>query len=107
MVMRFATMVPVVSAVLALLVSLFQSRRSLHLKILALEHQVAVYQRSVPRPRIQTTDRLLWAWLSRVWAGWQGGTPFCPALHGPCLATQTFSRPLAAIEPAGEVRPTS
>jgi hypothetical protein len=52
-------MAPVVSAVLALLVSLFQSRRSLHLKILALEHQVAVYQRSVPRPRIQTTDRLL------------------------------------------------
>jgi hypothetical protein len=61
MAMRFSAMAPVVSAVLAFLVSLFQSRRSLHLKILALEHQVAVYQRSVPQPRIQTTDRLLWA----------------------------------------------
>jgi putative transposase len=69
-------MAPVVSAVLVLLVSLFQSRRSLHLKILALEHQVAVYQRSVPRPRIQTTDRLLWAWLARLWAGWRGALHF-------------------------------
>jgi hypothetical protein len=51
--MRFSSMPAVVSAVPAILVSLFQPRRSLHLKIQALEHQVAVYQRSVPRPRIQ------------------------------------------------------
>ena len=51
---------PVISALLAFVVALFRSRRSMQLEILALRHQVAVYQRSVPRPRIQTTDRLLW-----------------------------------------------
>jgi transposase InsO family protein len=43
----------------------------MQLEILALCHQLAVYQRSVPRPRIQPTDRLLWVWLARLWAGWQ------------------------------------
>jgi putative transposase len=69
-------MPPVVSVLLAFLVSLFQSRRALHLKILALQPQVAVYQRSVPRPRIQPTDRLFWSWLSRLWAGWQDALAF-------------------------------
>ena len=52
-------MPPVVSALLAFLVSLFQSHRALQLKILALQPQVAVYQRSVPRARLQPADRLL------------------------------------------------
>ena len=39
--------------------------------ILALRHQLAVYQHSGKRPQIQATDRLFWAWLSRLWAGWQ------------------------------------
>jgi hypothetical protein len=41
----------------------------LHLEHLALRHQLAVYQRSVPRPRLRATDRLCWAWGSRLWAG--------------------------------------
>ena len=69
-------MPPAVSALLAFLVSLFQSRRALQLKILALQHQVAVYQRSVPRPRLQPADRLFWSWLSRLWAGWQEALAF-------------------------------
>ena len=48
----------------------------MQLEILALRHQVAVYQRSVPRPRIQPTDRLLWSWLARAWAGWQDALTF-------------------------------
>ena len=48
----------------------------MQLEILALHHQVAVYQRSVPRPRIQPTDRLLWTWLARLWAGWQNALAF-------------------------------
>jgi hypothetical protein len=62
---------PVISALLAFVVALFCSRWSMQLEILALCHQLAVYQRSVPRPRIQPTDRLLWVWLARLWAGWQ------------------------------------
>jgi hypothetical protein len=64
-------MPPVISALLALLVSLFRSRRSLYLQVLALQHQVAVYKQTVPRPRLHPADRLLWSWLSRLWAEWQ------------------------------------
>jgi putative transposase len=64
-------MPPVLSALLACLGSLFCSRLALHLKILALQHQVAVYQQTVHRPRVRPTDRLLWSWLSRLWPSWQ------------------------------------
>jgi putative transposase len=62
---------PVGSALLAFVAALFRSRRSMQLEILALRHQLAVYQRSMRRPRIQPADRLLWAWLARLWSGWQ------------------------------------
>jgi hypothetical protein len=75
MMMRFLMMPPIVSALLALLVSLFQSRWAMHLQILALQHQVAVYKQTVHRPRLRTTDR---------------------------VATTTVSRPLAAVEPERE-----
>jgi hypothetical protein len=42
----------VVLALLAFLAACFRSRRALQLAILALLHQLAVYQRSVPRLRI-------------------------------------------------------
>ena len=67
---------PVVSALLAFLAACFRSRRSMQLEILALRHRVAVYQRSVPRPCIQPTDRLFWAWLTCLWAGWQNALAF-------------------------------
>ena len=73
---RFATMPPVLTALLAFVVSLFQSRQALHLQILALQHQVSVYKRTVPRPRLHPSDRLFWSWLSRLWSGWQGALPF-------------------------------
>jgi hypothetical protein len=58
------------------LAALNQSRASLCLEHLALRHQLAVYQRSVPRPRLRAMDRLFWAWLSRLWSGWQGALAF-------------------------------
>jgi putative transposase len=69
--MRFLMMPPVISALLAFMTALFRSHASLHLEHLALRHQLAVYQRSVPRPRLHPTDRLLWVWLARFWSGWQ------------------------------------
>jgi putative transposase len=45
--------------------------RQLALGNLALRQQLAVYKRMAPRPRIHTMDRLFWAGLARVWAGWR------------------------------------
>jgi hypothetical protein len=50
---------------------LFQSRASLCLENLALRHQLTVYKQTGARPRLRPTDRLFWAWLSRLWSGWQ------------------------------------
>jgi hypothetical protein len=47
------------------------SHRQLALENLALRHQLAVYKRTVTRPRLRRTDRLLWIALARVWAGWK------------------------------------
>src|SRR5215813_12864519 len=38
---------------------------------LAPRSQLAVLQRSVPRPKVYRRDRLFWVWLSRLWTGWQ------------------------------------
>src|SRR6266404_6229894 len=45
--------------------------RQLALENLALHQQLAVYKRTVPRPKLRTTDRLFWVALARVWAGWR------------------------------------
>ena len=67
---------PVISALCAFVASLFQSRWAMQLKILALQHQVAVYKQTVSRPKLRPSDRLLWAWLSRLWPGWQQALAF-------------------------------
>ena len=69
-------MPPVITAGLAYLASWFRSRHTLHMEILALRHQLAVYQHRVKRPRLQPSDRLFWAWLSRFWSGWQRALAF-------------------------------
>jgi putative transposase len=47
-----------------------RTQRFLVFENLALRHQLAVLQRTAPRPRLRTTDRLLWVVLSRLWNGW-------------------------------------
>jgi putative transposase len=69
-------MFPVIAALLAFLGALFRSRQSLHLQVLALQHQVAVYQQTIHRPRLHPTDRLFWAGLARLWADWQEALAF-------------------------------
>ena len=61
----------VLAALFATFFASFRSRAALHLEILALRHQLSVLQRSVKRPKLTVADRLLWAWLSRVWADWR------------------------------------
>jgi putative transposase len=69
-------MPPVVSALLAFVVALFRSRASLHLENLALRHQLTVYQHTVHRPYLRSTDRLFWAWLLRLWSAWRDALAF-------------------------------
>jgi putative transposase len=69
-------MPPGISALLAFMTALCRSRASLHMEHLALRHQLAVYQRSVPRPHLRATDRLFWAGLSRLWPGWRDALAF-------------------------------
>ena len=69
-------MPPVISALLAFVVALCRSRASLCLENLALRHQVAIYKQTLSRPRLSPIDRLFWAWLSRLWPGWQADLAF-------------------------------
>jgi hypothetical protein len=66
------------SLMITLLLHLFRllpilcgGHRQLALENLALRHQLAVYKRTVSRPRLRRTDRLFWVWLARAWAGWR------------------------------------
>src|SRR2546421_6340919 len=41
------------------------------LENLALREQLAIFQRSVPQPKIRPTDRLFWVCLRKVWKEWK------------------------------------
>src|SRR5215510_3459243 len=69
-------MPPIISALIAFLVSLFRSSASLRLEHLAIRHQLAVYKQMISRPRLRPPDRLLWPWLARLWPGWQAALAF-------------------------------
>jgi len=56
---------------LRLLPFLVGGHRQLALENLALRQQLAVYKRTVPRPKLRALDRLLWVGLARVWTGWR------------------------------------
>jgi hypothetical protein len=60
-------MKPILFALFAFLKASVRSRASMQLEILALRHQLAVCQRSMKRPRLKPTDRILWSWLARLW----------------------------------------
>jgi putative transposase len=69
-------MPPIILTLLAFMAGLFRSRASLYLENLALRHQLAIYKQTVHRPRLHATDRLFWAWLSRLWSAWQDALAF-------------------------------
>jgi len=76
MVRRFLIMLPVISALVAFVAGLLRSRASRCLEHLALRHQLAVDQQTVDRPRLRSTERVLWAWLARLWPGWRDALAF-------------------------------
>src|SRR2546422_4937505 len=77
-------MITLLLHLLRLLPFLCGGHRQLALENLALHQQLAVYKRTMTRPRLRTADRFFWVGLARVWAGWRGSpspllplTPFC------------------------------
>jgi hypothetical protein len=62
----------VLSSVISMLRSCFQTRTSMQIELLALRHQLVVLQRRTKkRPNLRIADRLLWVMLSRVWGQWR------------------------------------
>src|SRR5213594_1367235 len=64
-------MVTLLLRLLRLLPLFCGAHRHLALENLALRHQLAVYKKTMARPKVCTSDRLFWVALSRVWAGWR------------------------------------
>ena len=64
--MVLSTWVTTARLLLALVTFPFRSRLSMQLEVLALRHQLTVCQRSGTKPRLKPTDRIFWAWRSRV-----------------------------------------
>src|ERR1700738_1355029 len=61
-------MITIMSALLSVFSFRFRRRASLELELVALRHQLAVLRRLCSgRPRIFSSDRLLWMWLYRIW----------------------------------------
>jgi integrase-like protein len=61
-------MVTILFAVISILVFRFRSRAALELRLVALQHQLAVLRRQHPRrPQLSSLDRLLWVLLYRIW----------------------------------------
>src|SRR5439155_25117530 len=66
-----SSMITLLLHLLRLLPFLFGGHRQLALEKLALHQQLAVYKRTVRRPKLRRTDRLFWVGLAKVWAGWR------------------------------------
>jgi hypothetical protein len=78
--------------------SVLKTRAALQLENVALRHQISVLQRSAKkRPRLQPADRLLWVWLSRVWADWRSSLVIFQTRNSRWLAPQGVS-PLLDLE---------
>ncbi len=51
--------------------ALFRRQAELAAEILALRQQLAVLEHTSKRPRLRKSDRIFWAWLSRLWSNWR------------------------------------
>ena len=65
-------MVTVVRLMLQTLRASFRTRAALQLELIALRHQLSVFERTRPqRVALTRADRQLWVSLSRVWPAWR------------------------------------
>ena len=55
----------------SLIVSSARTRLSLQFEVAALRHQLSVYRVERRKPRISSSDRMLWSLVSKWWSGWR------------------------------------
>lgn len=56
---------------LGLISSIFRTRHSLILEVIALRQQLAVLKAKRPHPKLAMADKLFWVVLQRFWSGWK------------------------------------
>jgi len=61
----------ILRAVLSFLRAFFSGRANLAAENVMLRQQLIVAHRSIPRPKLRRTDRIVLCWLSRLWSGWR------------------------------------
>ena len=64
-------MIPLLLHLIRLLPFLCGGHRQLAIENLVLRQQLAVFKRTVSRPKLRGSDRFFWVWLSRAWTGWR------------------------------------
>ena len=52
-------------------VALLRSRTNVAAENIAIRHQLLVLQRTAGKVKLKQRDRILWAWLSRLWKNWR------------------------------------
>ena len=90
-------MTPLGRALLAFVASLFRSRVSLQVAIVALRHQLTLYERSSRRPRVRRSDRIVWSWLARQGARWREVLVAVQPATGLAWQRQWFRDPWARL----------
>ena len=99
-------MLPVIRALLAYLVSMFRLREALRLENMALRHQVAVYHRTVHRPRFPANGSPVLVLACPPMGKMAGRARLRAALHGPRVATEAVPGVLATVGSRPQARPT-
>ena len=61
----------IVRTIFLILRAFITDRSAIAAENLALRHQLCILQRSVRRSRLRQRDRILWVWLSQLWADWR------------------------------------
>ena len=62
---------PIFSIIGSFVWAFLSDRAELAAEIVALRHQLTILQRSAKRPKLRKRDRILWVWLSKLWANWR------------------------------------
>jgi putative transposase len=99
-------MITLLLHLLRLLPFLCGGRRQLALENLALRQQLAVYKRTMPRPKLRTIDRVFWVGLSQSLDRLETGSGLRVTRHRLAMAAASLPRVLDPALRSADRRPT-